>query len=308
MNISLKPNILVAAAVACALLAGCSAAPTKPDGAANLRSRLTQLQADPQLGSRAPLAIKEADVAVTAAERPQTDKALAAHLVFVADRKIDTAKAQAESNFAVDQRKTLAEERDAMRLQSRTQEADAANRHANAAMVDANNQRINAESANRRADAATADADAARDATANAQNSAAELQRQIDALNAKVTDRGLVLTLGDVLFASGTANLNSGGDNHLAKLAGFLNKYPERTTMIEGHTDSVGSDAYNQGLSQRRADAVKSYLVAQGIDASRLTASGKGEGSPVGDNGSTTGRQQNRRVEVIIANTQLSSR
>jgi outer membrane protein OmpA-like peptidoglycan-associated protein len=287
MNISLKPNILVATAVACALLAACSAAPTKPDGADRLRSRLTQLQADPQLGSRAPLAMKDADVAVTAAERPQADKVVGAHLVFVADRKIATAQAQAESNFAVDQRKALGEQRDAMRLQSRTQEAD---------------------SANRRADVAVADATAARDASADAQRSALELQRQIDELQAKETDRGLVLTLGDVLFASGTANLNSGGDNHLAKLAVFLNKYPERTTVIEGHTDSIGSDAYNQGLSQRRADAVKAYLVAQGIDASRLIASGKGEGSPVGDNGSATGRQQNRRVEVIIANTQLSSR
>lgn len=308
MNISVKPSTLVIAAIACVLLAPCYAAPTKPNGAADLRARLMQLQADPQLGSRAPLAMKEADAAVTAAERPQTDKALATHLVFVADRKIATAKAQAESNFAVDQRKTLGEQRDAMRLQSRTQEADSANRHADAAMVEANNQRVNAESANRRADAASADADAARDASAVAQNNALELQRQIDDLQAKVTDRGLMLTLGDVLFASGTANLNSGGDNHLAKLAVFLNKYPERTTIIEGHTDSTGSDAYNQGLSQRRADAVKAYLVAQGIDASRLTASGKGKGSPVGDNGSATGRQQNRRVEVIIANTQLSAR
>jgi outer membrane protein OmpA-like peptidoglycan-associated protein len=295
-----KSSTLVATAVAFALLAGCAAAPTKPAGADSLRSRLTQLQGNPELGGRAPLAIKDAEVAVRAAEQPQADKVLGAHLVFIADRKIATAQAQAESNFAVEQRKVLGEQRDAMRLQARTQEADKANRNAESA-------NRNAESANRRADAATADADAARDATSNAQNSAAELQRQIDELQAKVTDRGLVLTLGDVLFASGTANLNT-SDNHLAKLAGFLNKYPERTTTIEGHTDSIGSEAYNQALSQRRADAVKAYLVAQGIDGTRLTSIGKGEGSPVGDNGSNTGRQQNRRVEVIIANTQLSGR
>jgi outer membrane protein OmpA-like peptidoglycan-associated protein len=306
MNVVIKSNPVIAATVVSVLLAACAAAPTKPEGADSLRSRLTQLQGNPELGSRAPLAMKDADLSVRAAEQPQTDAALGAHLVFVADRKIATAQAQAESNFAVDQRKVLGEQRDALRLKLRTQEADNANRHANAAMVDANNQRLSAESANRRADAAMADADAARGATADAQGSALELQRQIDELQAKVTDRGLVLTLGDVLFASGTANLNSGGDNHLVKLAVFLNKYPERTTLIEGHTDSVGSDVYNQGLSQRRADAVKSYLVAQGIDASRLTAAGKGEGSPVGDNGSATGRQQNRRVEVIIANTRIS--
>lgn len=307
MNISLNPKTLVATAVACALLAACAAAPTKPDGADSLRSRLTQLQGDPELGSRAPLAMKDADVAVSAAEKPQADKVLGAHLVFIADRKIALAQAQAESNFAVEQRKTLGEQRDAMRLQSRTREADSANRRADMAMVDANNQKVAAESADRRAAAATADADAARDAAASAQGSAFELQRQIDELQAKVTERGLVVTLGDLLFASGTAELNS-GNNHLGKLAGFLNKYPERTTLIEGHTDSIGSNDYNQGLSQRRADAVKTYLVAQGIDASRVIASGKGESTPVGSNTSATGRQQNRRVEVIIANTQLSSR
>jgi outer membrane protein OmpA-like peptidoglycan-associated protein len=307
---------LVATAVACALLAACSAAPTKPDGAAGLRSRLTQLQADTQLGALAPLAMKEADVAVSAAEQPQADKVLGAHLVFLADRKIEIARSVAASHYAVDQRKLLGEQRDAMRLQARTNEADSANRRAEVATVDASNQKMAADSANRRAEMAAADAteqkrdaDAARDATATAQSSAVELQRQLAELQAKVTDRGLVITLGDVLFASGTAELNSGGNNHLGKLAGFLNKYPDRTTLIEGYTDSVGSNDYNQGLSQRRAEAVKSYLVAQGIDASRVTASGKGESNPVGNNASVTGRQQNRRVEVIIANTpQLSLR
>ncbi len=300
MNISIKPKALVATAVACALLAACSTAPTKPDGADSLRTRLTQLQANPELGSRAPLAMKEAEVAVSAAEQPQADKVLGAHLVFVADRKVALAQAQAESNFAVAQRKTLSDERDALRLQARTREADSANRRADAAVADASSQK-------READMARSEADAARAATADAQSSALELQRQMDELQAKVTDRGLVLTLGDVLFASGTANLNT-NNNHLAKLGGFLSKYPERTTIIEGHTDSVGSDAYNQGLSQQRADAVKAYLVAQGIDPSRLTTAGKGEAIPVGDNTSATGRQLNRRVEVIIANPPTPSR
>lgn len=275
MNVLPSRKSLIAVGVACALLVGCTAAPTKPDGADSLRSRLTQLQSNPKLASRAPLAIKDAEVAVTAAEMPQADQAVGAHLVFMADRKIGIAEAQAQTHLAVDQRKTLGEEREAMRLQARTQEADAANLRA----------------------------DVARDATADAQRNAQELQRQIDELQAKVTDRGLVLTLGDVLFATGTAQLNTGGTTHLDKLATFLNQYPERTALIEGHTDNVGSDDYNQGLSQRRADAVKGYLIGQGINSTRLTASGKGESSPAGDNGSATGRQQNRRVEVVIENT-----
>lgn len=296
MNTLRLPNkTLLSVAVATLLLAACSAAPTKPDGAASLRSRLSQLQSDPQLGTGAPLAMKEAEVAVAAAEQPQTDKVMAAHLVFMADKKISIAQAQAESHLAVEQRKGLTEQREAMRLQSRTQEADAANRRANVAVADADEQK-------RAAELARAQADAARNESADAQSAALELQRQINDLQAQVTGRGLVLTLGDVLFASGTAELNAGGASHLVKLGGFLNKYPERTTVIEGYTDSVGSDEFNQALSQRRADAVKSYLVGQGINASRLTAAGKGESSPVGNNGSSTGRQQNRRVEVVIDN------
>jgi outer membrane protein OmpA-like peptidoglycan-associated protein len=295
MNTHSRPHqYLLAIGATATLLAGCASTPTKPAGADALRSRLMLLQDNPELASRAPLAIKEAQAAVTAAEQQQPDKAKAAHLVFMADRKILTAEALAQGQLAVDQRKSLTEQREAMRLQARTQEADSANRRADAAEVDA--------------DAQKRAADAARTETAAAQRDTLELQNQIDALQAEVTDRGLVVTLGDVLFASGTAALNGVGDSHLGKLAVFLGKYPDRTVQIEGHTDSIGSDDYNQGLSQRRADAVKSYLVAQSIAATRLTASGKGEHSPVGDNGSSTGRQQNRRVEVIIENNLVSSR
>jgi outer membrane protein OmpA-like peptidoglycan-associated protein len=329
---------LIAAGVVSALLAACSAAPQRPDGADRLRSELTELQSNSELASRAPLAIKEADIAVSAAEQPQADQALAAHLVFMADRKIGIARALGESRLAVDQRKSLSEEREARRLQARTEEADSANRRAAVAQADASYEKQAADAARDQADAdrnaaqdaardqadaardaardqadsardaARDQADSARDAAADAALNAQELQRQIDDLQAKVTDRGLVLTLGDVLFASGTAQLNSGGTNNLGKLAGFLNKHPERTALIEGHTDSVGSEDYNQGLSQRRADAVKSYLVGQSISSSRLSASGKGEYSPIGDNSSATGRQQNRRVEVIIENNMVSSK
>jgi outer membrane protein OmpA-like peptidoglycan-associated protein len=301
-------HTLIAAAVAAVLLTACASTPVEPDGAAALRARLTQLQSDPQLGGRAPLAMEQANIAVTAAEKPETDKVRVAHLEFMADRKISIARADAESQLAVDQRKGLSEQREAMRLQARTQEADAANQRANMAQA-------NTDAANSRADAAQANAsdqaqqaDAARLAAADAARQADELQRQIDGLQARVTDRGLVLTLGDVLFASGAASLNPNGDQHLAKLAAFLSKYMDRTALIVGYTDSVGGQDYNLGLSQRRADAVKFYLVQQGIDSSRLSASGQGMSSPVADNSSATGRQQNRRVEVVIENSRVSAR
>jgi outer membrane protein OmpA-like peptidoglycan-associated protein len=301
-------HTLIAAAVAAVLLTACASAPVEPDGAAMLRARLTALQSDPQLGSRAPLAMEQANIAVTAAEKPNTDNVSSAHLEFMADRKISIARAEAESQLAVDQRKGLTEQREAMRLQARTAEADAANQRANMAQANAADQQQLADAANSRALAAQANAsDQAQQADA-ARAATEELQRQIDGLQARVTDRGLVLTLGDVLFASGAANLNPNGDTHLAKLATFLNKYTDRTALIVGYTDSIGGQDYNLGLSQRRADSVKFYLVQQGVDSGRLSASGQGMSSPVADNGSSTGRQQNRRVEVVIENSRVSAR
>jgi outer membrane protein OmpA-like peptidoglycan-associated protein len=145
-------------------------------------------------------------------------------------------------------------------------------------------------------------------ATANSEQQAAELQRQIDALQAKPTDRGLIVTLGDVLFDTGKASLKAGATSNLNKLVAFLNEYSDRTVLIEGYTDSVGSEDYNQGLSERRADSVKSYLAGQGIGSIRLSAAGKGESDPVASNDSAAGRQQNRRVEVVISNPPAASR
>ena len=113
-----------------------------------------------------------------------------------------------------------------------------------------------------------------------------------------------MVTLGDVLFETGNSQLRGGIPNNLDKLADFLQRFDTRTVMIEGHTDSVGSDDSNMSLSQRRADSVQAYLVGQGVAAARISADGKGEGAPIADNESPTGRQQNRRVEVIISNQQ----
>ena len=128
------------------------------------------------------------------------------------------------------------------------------------------------------------------------------MQQRIDALEAEATDRGLVLTLGNTLFATARSDLKPGGNTSLDKLVVFLNDYPDRNVTVEGHTDDVGSFESNQALSQRRADSVKSYLMQQGIQSRRLTASGMGETQPIADNLSESGRQQNRRVEIIIAN------
>ena len=135
-----------------------------------------------------------------------------------------------------------------------------------------------------------------------ADDPAAEWQRQIDELDARPTYRGWVVILGDVLFTRAQADLEKGASGNLDKLVNFLNEYPSRTVVIEGYTDSAGSELYNQELSQRRADSVRTYLVARGIHPVRLFAAGKGESAPLAGNESAAGRQQNRRVEITINN------
>jgi outer membrane protein OmpA-like peptidoglycan-associated protein len=274
----------------------CTTLPIRPAGADNVRSKLTQLQSDSQLASRAPLAIEEAEAAVIAAEIPRDDLSLSSHLVLMADRQIEVARALAQARLLEDQRQALVEQRDRVRLDARTREADA-----ELARIDAGRARQDANLAQNQSAADRRDALLAR-------QRAEELQSQIDILNARNTDRGLVVTLGDVLFETGRADLKGGNVKNLNNLADFLNKYENRTVLIEGHTDNVGDDNYNQGLSLRRADAVRSYLISKGVSGSRMNSFGMGETTPVSSNDSSTGRQQNRRVEVIIANEAIASR
>ena len=282
-----RSTTLITASVAAILLASCASVPPAPAGSAEARNKLTQLQANPELATRAPAAISEADLAVRAAELPQKDPVIAAHLVYMADRKVDIAAAQAGTKLAEDQRLGLSQERDKARLDARTHEAD--------------------REAGQLATAKVALADQTAVAASAAEKSA-QLQKQLDDMNAKPTDRGMVLTLGDVLFTTGQADLKSGATTNLNNLAAFLNTYPDRTVTIEGYTDSVGSEDYNIGLSQRRADSVKTFLTGQGIGTTRLSTVGKGKSDPVAGNESAAGRQQNRRVEVIISTLSTASR
>ncbi|HKE96113.1 MAG TPA: OmpA family protein, partial [Povalibacter sp.] len=119
-------------------------------------------------------------------------------------------------------------------------------------------------------------------------------------LKAKKTDRGVVLTLGDVLFDTGKATLKPGAYATIDRLAEALKEDSGRKVMIEGHTDSVGSDDYNQVLSENRARSVQAALMERGVPGDQISAVGKGEGFPVASNDNAAGRQQNRRVELIF--------
>ena len=144
-------------------------------------------------------------------------------------------------------------------------------------------------------------ADAARQQAAAAHERAQSLDAMLRDLQARPSDRGMVVTLGDVLFDSGSAELRAGGLRVIDRLADFMREYPQRRVSIEGFTDSVGNDSANQALSEERASAVRSALVDRGIDPARVVARGFGESYPVASNGSGIGRQMNRRVEIVIS-------
>jgi outer membrane protein OmpA-like peptidoglycan-associated protein len=141
--------------------------------------------------------------------------------------------------------------------------------------------------------------------TQEAERAKAELAlllTEMSELQGQLTDRGIVLTIGDVLFATDKSDLNASAQRSMGKLADFLQKKPNRNLLVEGHTDNVGDDLYNQGLSERRAEAVKLAMVNRGIAGERIVTIGYGKNFPLANNNDAIGKQQNRRVEAIILN------
>ena len=218
-----------------------------------------------------------------------------------ARRRAEAAQAEAAAQrAAAEAERQRAEEANRQAASERAAAAEAQRRAAEERAA-AQAAQANAEAAQADAQRAQAEAEQARQEAAAALARAQELASRISDLEAAQTERGLVLTLGDVLFDVGKADLKPGSFRAVDQLVQFLNEYPNRNVLIEGFTDSSGSDATNQVLSQRRADAVRAALVERGIAASRVATIGYGEQYPRATNDTAAGKQLNRRVEVIIS-------
>jgi outer membrane protein OmpA-like peptidoglycan-associated protein len=236
-----------------------------------------------------------------------------------ADKNTIIARARQTAQFAEDARALSVERQDQERIKNE-REAAAAQAAAKAQAEAEAKAAADAAAAKQRADEAAAEAKRQADAEITAQADArkkAELERQqlrahlLEQFNrvlpTKDTDRGLVVNMGDVLFATGKADLGPGAKIALAKLSGIVLNYPSLKLAIGGYTDSTGSADFNQKLSQARADGVLDYLVSQGLDANSLSAQGYGMSNPVADNNTAQGRQQNRRVEIVVSGSVIGT-
>jgi outer membrane protein OmpA-like peptidoglycan-associated protein len=264
----MKPRYsLILAAAASACIAACASAPKSTEELETARAVVPQVESSPRAGVAA-TNIAEARKALDRANQLAEKNGKAEDITFeatVASRNAQIANEKILTAMARDEIEKGTAERQTVLTEARANEAA---RNAQQAQT--------------------------------AEERAKALERELADLKGKKTDRGVVVTLGDVLFDTGKATLKPGAYSTIERLATVLKEDASRKVLIEGHTDNVGSDEYNQGLSERRAQSVQAALFERGVDASQISTVGKGETTPVASNDNAAGRQQNRRVELVF--------
>jgi outer membrane protein OmpA-like peptidoglycan-associated protein len=233
------------------------------------------------------------------------------HLSYLAEKKALLASVTGSTGKTEQNMEQLRRETSDVLLQKRDRELKAARTEADTKAREAEQWRRLAEARTKddeaKARAARQTEEAEAKALAAEQAKAAALANELASLKTQHTDRGMVLTVGDVLFAPGRAEVGPGAQRSIDKLAEFLRTYSKRNVLIEGHTDNLGNEDFNVRLSQQRADAVRDLLIARGVSPQRIRTKGYGPKFPVVDNDSAAGRQQNRRVEVLVLNEGVSA-
>lgn len=314
------------------LLGACASQPKKDLALEQIRAQLERLKADEELQGYAPLALGEAERALRQAEASQGDETQRLHLVYMADRRIQIARTvaqreqlEAEYDRMESERNNLLVWASQLEAEQARMEAEQARMMSQATAEDAERARIEAEEAREREresqrtaaraqeEAQQAKAMAESRATAAelaqreaelASQQAESLRRQLENLQLRQTESGVVVTLGDVLFESGETDLVEEAFGSIQEVVDLLQTEPDKQIRIEGHTDSTGSTETNLRLSQQRADAVLEALVTLGVDPSRMTSVGMGEDFPIASNDTEEGRSRNRRVDVILLDEQ----
>lgn len=312
------------------IVAGCATTPEPNPDLRRAQSTVDEASQNAELNRLAAVELRRAQELLRDAQAvfdQRADSSVVSHRAYLAERQVGIASELSRARKLDNRVDELRNEREQVRLEARAARAerDAARARADQSRAEAERmteeaQRVRAEfeasqaraerqQAQREAESAQAQrmmaeerAERLERETRQMREQADRLQQQIADLEARPTDRGLVLTLGsDVLFDFDSAELRAGAQRSIERIAEFLGEYSERQVMVEGFTDSTGSRDYNLGLSERRAQAVRSALIEQGVADSRVLTRGFGPDFPVASNNSEAGRQLNRRVEVIIS-------
>lgn len=288
MKTTMKTKMkLSVCAAGLAAIAGCSHLPDQVDTLEQARISLRNVERDDLASEMASSEISSARNALAEADQAYRDKEsldLITHKAYVAQRYTDIAKERIAEGRAKQEIAKGESTRNQVVLQARAQQAESAAQQAERRAQEANRQ---AEDANRE--------------TVVARERNENLEKELTTLRPKETERGLVLTLGDVLFDTAQNGLKPGAARTIQQLAMFMEGHPDRKVLVEGHTDARGSDEYNVQLSERRADAVREALVGRGVPADRIRTVGLGESYPVAGNDTPAGMQTNRRVEIVIS-------
>lgn len=304
-------NIRLGSLMACLLAAtlqGCASTPMQDAQLDQARNDYAAASNDQRVVQVAPEQLRQASGDISQADALQ--KAGASqddvdHYAHLASQQVTTARQLAAADASQAYVKQAGAQRNQMMLQASQQQTQQAQMQTDAANVRASDADAKTLQAQQQTQQAQMQTDTANTNAANTAAQAAQTQQQntalLAALDAKQTDRGMVLTLGSVLFDSNDADLSTSGERSLDKLVQFLHDNPKRNVRVEGYTDSTGSTAYNQELSTRRAEAVSSVLVDDGVGSQRTESKGFGEEFAVASNRTASGRQQNRRVEIVIS-------
>lgn len=323
-----RPALIVMLLLGALLASSCTSQPKKDLALEQARTQLERLKQDQDLQGYAPLALGEAERALRQAENARGDKTQRLHLIYMADRRIQIARTVAQHEQYQEEFDRLEAERNTllvwasqleaeqarmeaeqarMMSQATAEEAERARRETAEALQREQQSARTAQQAQQEAEQAKALAESSATAAELAQREAElasqqadSLRRQLENLQLRQTESGVVVTLGDVLFESGQTDLVSEAVTSIEEVVDLLQSEPGKKIRIEGHTDSTGSSETNLRLSQQRADAVLTALVQFGVDASRVTSVGMGEDFPIASNDTEVGRSQNRRVDVIL--------
>lgn len=279
-------------------LAACATTPTTTPTLDQARADFVAASNSPQVTQYAPLQFREATEALDKANAAAAKKESLNRidqLAYIAKQKIATAQEVARAKAAEADIAHARQERTEVQLQARTAEAERAKREAANAQAQAAAAQQDAASAQQQAQMAQAQAAAIAER-------AARLEAILVELHAVKTERGYVVTIGDVLFDTDKASLKPEGISTLRKLADVMQQNPDRTVLVEGFADSTGRASHNQELSERRANTVAMALASMGVPRDRVTMRAYGESFPVAPNDTAANRQRNRRVEIVLSN------